>query len=166
MIRQIAASDMNEIVKVLRQVKQDMYSKGIDQWDEHYPNEKTIQEDLDKKQAYIYSENGEVLAYMVINQEYDIEYNDLNWSTSTPFIVIHRLFVKPTAQGKGISSQMIQYVEQYAIENNYASIRFDAYALNNTANAVYLKKGYTLVGTVQFRKGVFNCYEKGLNSIS
>ncbi|WHT39014.1 GNAT family N-acetyltransferase [Myroides sp. mNGS23_01] len=166
MIRQIAASDVNEIVKVLRQVKQDMYSKGIDQWDEHYPNEKTIQEDLDKKQAYIYSENGEVLAYMVINQEYDIEYNDLNWSTSTPFIVIHRLFVKPTAQGKGISSQMIQYVEQYAIENNYASIRFDAYALNNTANAVYLKKGYTLVGTVQFRKGVFNCYEKGLNSIS
>lgn len=166
MIRQIAASDVNEIVKVLRQVKQDMYSKGIDQWDEHYPNEKTIQEDLDKKQAYIYSENGEVLAYMVINQEYDIEYNDLNWSTSTPFIVIHRLFVKSTAQGKGISSQMIQYVEQYAIENNYASIRFDAYALNNTANAVYLKKGYTLVGTVQFRKGVFNCYEKGLNSIS
>ncbi|QQU05074.1 GNAT family N-acetyltransferase [Myroides odoratus] len=166
MIRQVAVSDVNQIVEVLHQVKQDMFSKGIDQWDEHYPNEKTIQEDLNKKQAYIYSENGEVLAYMVLNQEYDIEYNNLNWSTPTPFVVIHRLFVKPTAQGKGISSQMIQYAEQYATENNYASIRFDAYALNNTANAVYLKKGYAFVGTVQFRKGVFNCYEKGLKPSS
>ncbi|MGL4581738.1 MAG: GNAT family N-acetyltransferase, partial [Flavobacterium sp.] len=76
------------------------------------------------------------------------------------FLVIHRLFVSPMAQGKGISSQMIQYAEQYAQTNKYASIRFDTYSLNNTANAVYLKKGYTLVGTVQFRKGVFNCYEK------
>jgi len=58
---------------------------------------------------------------------------------------------------------MIQYAEEYGKTNKYASIRFDAYSLNNTANAVYLKKGYnTLVGTVQFRKGVFNCYEKAL----
>lgn len=55
---------------------------------------------------------------------------------------------------------MILFAEQYAKDNNYASIRFDAYTLNTTANAVYTKKGYQLVGTVQFRKGVFNCYEK------
>lgn len=99
---------------------------------------------------------------MVLNEEYDIEYNDLNWSTSTPFTVIHRLFVKPAAQGKGISSRMIQYAEEYAKTNKYASIRFDAYSINDTANTVYLKKGYRLVGQVQFRKGVFNCYENSI----
>lgn len=162
MIRPTELIDLPRILETLEQVKQNMLSQGIDQWDEEYPNENIIHRDIQKGQAYIYIQNKEILAYMVLNEEYDIEYNALNWSTPTPFVVIHRLFVKPTAQGKGISSQMIQYAEEYAKTNKYASIRFDAYSLNNTANAVYLKKGYTSVGTVQFRKGVFNCYEKAL----
>ncbi len=162
MIKPIDITDLFQTLEVLEEVKQYMLSQGIDQWDEFYPNEDIISNDIQKKQAYIYTENEQILAYMVLNEEYDIEYDNLNWSTPTPFIVIHRLFVKPTAQGKGISSQMIQYAEAYAKTNKYASIRFDAYSLNNTANAVYLKKGYTLVGIVQFRKGVFNCYEKAL----
>ncbi|MBB1138162.1 GNAT family N-acetyltransferase [Myroides sp. WP-1] len=162
MIKPIDITDLFQTLEVLEEVKQYMLSQGIDQWDEFYPNEDIISNDIQKKQAYIYTENEQILAYMVLNEEYDIEYDNLNWSTPTPFIVIHRLFVKPTAQGKGISSQMIQYAEEYAKTNKYASIRFDAYSLNNTANAVYLKKGYTLVGIVQFRKGVFNCYEKAL----
>jgi GNAT superfamily N-acetyltransferase len=162
MIKSTDITDLPQILEVLEEVKQYMFSQGIDQWDESYPNKDIISNDIKKKQAYIYTENEQILAYMVLNEEYDIEYDDLNWNTPTPFVVIHRLFVKPTAQGKGISSQMIQYAEEYAKKNKYASIRFDAYSLNNTANAVYLKKGYTLVGTVQFRKGVFNCYEKTL----
>lgn len=162
MIKPTDITNLSQTLKVLEEVKQYMLSQGIDQWDEEYPNQDTIINDIQNKQAYIYTENEQVLAYMVLNEEYDVEYDDLNWTTPTPFIVIHRLFVKPTAQGKGISSQMIQYAEEYAQTNKYASIRFDAYSLNNTANAVYTKKGYALVGTVQFRKGVFNCYEKAL----
>lgn len=162
MIKPIDITNLSQTLEVLEEVKQHILNQGIDQWDESYPNKAIISNDIQKKQAYIFTENEQILAYMVLNEEYDIEYDDLNWSTPTPFIVIHRLFVKPTAQGKGISSQMIQYAEEYAQTNKYASIRFDAYSLNNTANAVYLKKGYTLVGTVQFRKGVFNCYEKTL----
>ncbi|MDM1044862.1 GNAT family N-acetyltransferase [Myroides sp. 1354] len=161
-IRPLVSSDIDQVITVLNQVKQMMFSNGIDQWDEHYPNAETIQMDLQNQQAYVYTENEAILAYMVLNEAYDIEYEALKWSTSTPFLVIHRLFVQPAAQGKGISSQMIQFAETYAKAKAYASIRFDAYALNNTANAVYLKKGYIHVGTVQFRKGVFNCYEKAI----
>ncbi|CAH0207549.1 hypothetical protein [Chryseobacterium sp. Bi04] len=57
---------------------------------------------------------------------------------------------------------MIQYAEEFARRNQYPSIRFDAFSMNDTANAVYTKKGYDLVGTVRFRKGIFNCYEKNL----
>ncbi|MDR0193917.1 MAG: GNAT family N-acetyltransferase [Myroides sp.] len=144
MIKPIDITNLSQTLEVLEEVKQHMLSQGIDQWDEEYPNKDIITTDIQKKQAYIYTENEQVLAYMVLNEEYDIEYDDLNWSTPAPFIVIHRLFVKPTAQGKGISSQMIQYAEEYAQTNKYASIRFDAYSLNNTANAVYLKEGIHL----------------------
>lgn len=48
---------------------------------------------------------------------------------------------------------MIKYAEQYASENNYRSIRLDAFSINEPANAVYLKKGHEFVGTMMFRKG-------------
>lgn len=162
MIVKANSTDLIQAVKILDEVKTHMHDQGIDQWDREYPNKDTLKVDIERGEGFVYVEKGEVLAYMALNERYDEEYNDLNWETSVPFIVIHRLYVKPSAQGKGISSQMIRYVEQYALENRYKSIRFDAFSLNNQANAVYIKKGYKFVGTVTFRKGLFNCYEKAV----
>ncbi|WP_160140101.1 GNAT family N-acetyltransferase [Chryseobacterium sp. c4a] len=160
MIRKAVYDDIIQAVQALEEVKKHMLDEGIDQWDQEYPNIKVLTQDIEKGEGFVFIEEGEVLAYMALNELCDEEYNDLIWKTQTPFIVIHRLYVKPTAQGKGISSKMIRFAEEFAIQNQYQSIRFDAFSLNDTANAVYLKKGYDLVGTVRFRKGIFNCYEK------
>lgn len=162
MIRKAILEDIIQASEVLEEVKAHMLSVGIDQWDQEYPNKMVLTQDIEKEQAFIYEEQGDLLAFMALNEKCDDEYNDLDWNTNTPFLVIHRLYVKPTAQGKGISSRMIRYAEQYAAEHQYRSVRFDAFSLNETANAVYVKKGYVLVGTVSFRKGVFNCYEKAI----
>lgn len=162
MIRKAIHDDVLQAAQVLEEVKTDMLNNGIDQWDQEYPNLKVLTEDTEKGEGFVYEEEGKVLAYMALNELCDEEYNDLNWKTPTPFIVIHRLYVKPAAQGKGISSKMIRYAEEFAIQNQYQSIRFDAFSLNDTANIVYTKKGYDLVGTVRFRKGIFNCYEKAV----
>ncbi|MCT2409137.1 GNAT family N-acetyltransferase [Chryseobacterium antibioticum] len=162
MIRKATQRDIIQASEVLEEVKMHMLSEGIDQWDQEYPNKIVLMQDVEKEEAFIYEEQNELLAYMALNEKCDEEYNDLNWKTAVPFVVIHRLYVKPTAQGKGISSKMIRYAEKYALDSQYRSIRFDAFSLNETANMVYLKKGYELVGTVSFRKGVFNCYEKAI----
>ena len=161
-IRKANPEDTQQAGYALEKVKMQMQSEGIDQWDETYPNEFVLAKDIEKEEAFVLIENDKVLAFMTLNESYDKEYDDLNWQTTTPFLIMHRLFVKPSAQGRGISSKMIAYAEKYACEHNYKSIRFDTFSLNDTANAVYTKKGYKLIGTVQFRKGVFNCYEKSL----
>ena len=162
MIRKALSDDLVKIENVLEDVKANMNANGIDQWDAQYPNRKILIQDLQLQVGYIYVENEAVLSYMVLNESYDKEYNLLTWKYASPFLVLHRLFVSPSAQGKRISSKMISFAEQYALENDYRSIRLDAFSLNETANAVYLKKGYEFVGTVMFRKGVFNCYEKAI----
>jgi len=162
MIRKAVQKDIIQASEVLEKVKNHMLGEGIDQWDQEYPNNTVLHQDIDEEKAFIYEDQGVLLAYMALNEKCDAEYNDLTWNTKIPFLVIHRLYVKPTAQGKGISSKMIRYAEQYAHAHKYQSIRFDAFSLNERANAVYLKKGYNLVGTVSFRKGVFNCYEKSI----
>jgi len=162
MIRKGIPKDIIQAAQVLEEVKAYMLNIGIDQWDQECPNRIVLTQDIYREEAFIYEEQGELLAYMALNEKCDQEYAELNWKTATPFVVIHRLYVKPSAQGKGISSKMIKYAEQFALENKYQSIRFDAFSLNETANAVYIKKGYASVGTVLFRKGVFNCYEKAM----
>ncbi|PUV26581.1 GNAT family N-acetyltransferase [Sphingobacterium sp. DR205] len=165
MIVRAAAANLIQADNVLEEVKTHMSSQGIDQWDQEYPNKDTLAADIERKEGFVYVDQGQILAYMALNERHDEEYNDLSWETPVPFLVIHRLYVKPSAQGKGISSQMIRYAEQYALENQYKSIRFDAFSLNNQANTVYLKKGYKFVGTVSFRKGIFNCYEKEIYTV-
>lgn len=162
MIRKAKQNDLEQAFNILQKVKMHMLSEGIDQWDEEYPNKSILAKDIEKEEGFVFEENDEVLAFMVLNEHCDEEYKDLNWKTPDPFLIMHRLFVKPTAQGRGISSKMIAYAEKYATDQNFKSIRFDTFSLNDTANAVYTKKGYNLVGTVDFRKGVFNCYEKAL----
>lgn len=162
MIRKSVSNDLIKIEKVLEDVKAHMCIKGIDQWDSEYPNKDILKQDIKHKAGYIYIENGEILSYMVLNESCDKKYNLLTWKYASPFLVIHRLFVSPSAQGKGISSKMIKYAELYALENSYRSIRLDAFSLNEIANAVYLKKEYEFAGTVIFRKGLFNCYEKAI----
>ena len=162
MIRKGIPKDIIQAAQVLEEVKAYMLNIGIDQWDQEYPNRIVLTQDIDREEAFIYEEQGELLAYMALNEKCDQEYAELNWKTATPFVVIHRLYVKPSAQGKGISSKMIKYAEQFALENKYQSIRFDAFSLNETANAVHIKKGYASVVTVLYRKGVFNCYEKAM----
>ncbi|REC63981.1 GNAT family N-acetyltransferase [Chryseobacterium pennae] len=155
MIRKAIDDDTLQATQALEEVKKYML-------DQEYPNAKILIDDIERGEGFVFIDHGEVLAYMALNELCDEEYNDLNWKTQTPSLIIHRLYVKPTAQGKGISSKMIRFAEEFAINNHYQSIRFDAFSLNETANIVYLKKGYELVGTVCFRKGIFNCYEKNM----
>lgn len=159
-IRKSNFDDLDEVEKVLSDVKTNMILNGIDQWDSEYPNREVLQKDCKDQIGFVLVENGKILSYMVLNEICDNEYYDLNWKYGTPFLVLHRLFVSPYAQGRGVSSEMIRYAERYALENCYQSIRLDAFSLNDTANNVYLKKGYEYVGEVIFRKGIFNCYEK------
>lgn len=162
MIRKAVPADLVQIEKVLEAVKTDMQKNNIDQWDAEYPNKDILKKDIESQVGWVFAENGEILSYMVLNESCDEEYNLLSWKYTAPFLIIHRLFVSPSAQGRGVSSTMIKYAEQYAFENNYHSIRLDAFSLNETANLVYRKKGYEFVGTVTFRKGIFNCYEKAI----
>ncbi|MEK6451318.1 MULTISPECIES: GNAT family N-acetyltransferase [unclassified Myroides] len=162
MIRLLTSADLPQAVTVLQAVKKHMIEQGIDQWDEEYPTPEILANDILNKQAFAYFEQDKLIAYMVLNELCDPEYDDIRWQYAPPFLVMHRLFVGPSQQGKGISSKMLAFVEQYAKQQQYNSIRFDTYAKNPTANAVYTKKNYRFAGTVTFSKGLFNCFEKQL----
>jgi len=159
-IRQLKYENLDEVMLLLKEATQKMISQGIDQWDTIYPDRQVIIEDIGGKCAYGYFEDKQLSGYVVVNEMYSSEYDQLTWSTQKgEFLVTHRLTVKPDQQGKGIAKQLMNFVADHAKRLGYRSIRLDAFSKNPGALHLYEQLGYTKRGMVQFRKGAFICFE-------
>lgn len=156
--------DLKEIVDICKDCSQNLANNLIDQWDEIYPNEQIFFEDIRNNSLYIASYNPkEIAACIVLNENQDPEYSEVSWKyNSGKNAVIHRLMVHPYYEGKGIARKLVDYIEILAKEKQYNSIRLDVFANNPRAISFYQRLSYQLAGQVNFRKGLFFCYEKPL----
>ncbi|MCI1740982.1 MAG: GNAT family N-acetyltransferase [Prevotella sp.] len=164
MIRKGKKEDTVSIMNIIKAATLDMELNHIHQWDDIYPDEKVIIEDIDKGDLYVYEDDGIINALIVLNKDQAEEYRNIDWKyTSGKQLVIHRLCVDPKAQGHGIARKLLKYTDNFATRNRYNAIRLDAFPPNERAIKLYEKNGYTKVGSVKFRKGKFYCYEKNIS---
>ena len=72
--------------------------------------------------------------------------------------------IDPNYQGKGYAKKLMDFAEKFANENNYSSIRLDAYSQNKRVVEFYKKRNYIIRGSVNFpeREYPFHCMEKEL----
>jgi ribosomal protein S18 acetylase RimI-like enzyme len=150
-------------MNLIQSVVEHMRTQSIDQWDEIYPNSNKILDDITQQSGYIAIDADQIVGYVVLNTVQAPEYQDCTWTLDDKQpLVIHRLCVHAQHQGKGYAVKLVHWAEQFAIEKKYRSIRLDAFVQNPAALRLYQKLGYQKTGKVNFRKGIFYCYEKVL----
>ncbi len=169
MIRLAKASEIDEILALTRACAKHMITKGIYQWNEHYPSREAFEKDISRNELYILENNDSVLGTVVISTFKDEEYVDINWLTpsTSKSIYIHRLSVHPDYQGKGYAQQLMTFAESYASKNDYKSIRLDTFSQNTRNQQFYEQRGYKRLGNIYFPKQSehpFYCYELVLNT--
>lgn len=163
MIRKGKKEDVVSIMNIIKAATLDMELNHIHQWDDIYPDETTITSDIEQGNLYVYEDQGLMNALIVLNEDQAGEYRELKWKyTSGKQLVIHRLCVDPRVQSRGIARKLLQYTDDFAIQNKYHSIRLEAFPPNKKALKLYEKNGYEKVGNVRFRKGEFYCYKKNI----
>lgn len=155
--------DLNEVMGLIKVAISEMESSGIFQWDELYPDDKTITGDILSAAMFGIFKDLELAAIVVLDKNQSLEYSNIQWQSDkgNP-LVMHRLCVHPKFQGQGMAKQLLKFSEQFAADNKYTSIRLDAYSGNPRALKMYENNGYQKKGIVTFRKGDFYCYEKTL----
>jgi len=161
MIKIVSISMLDRIMEIYSSAIKRMEELNIYQWDDVYPNKELIQNDIASNTMYGYFVNSDLCAIQVINTIQSPEYSQIQWKFKdiNP-LVLHRLCVDPEFQNQGISKEMIFFAEKYAVENNFKTIRFDAFINNNISVNIYKKMGFIDSGIVNFRKGGFYCFEK------
>lgn len=162
-LRQANMTEIQTLMEIIKQASEKMEQQGIFQWDEVYPNEEIIREDIRREELYVLSEAEEIFALVVLNEEQDESYSEANWLGEQENIaVIHRLCVNSTYQHRGIGKKVLEAAEHLLKEKGYKGIRLDAFTNNPYALRLYENAGYRRVHEVTFRKGQFYLYEKGL----
>lgn len=165
MIRLADIKEADRIVNICKRCGLFLRKNGIDQWDENYPRIEIIQEDIENQTLFVYTENEKILGLVVLNENQDEEYSEINWLTDSASrnIVVHRLAVDPEQQGKGIARKLMDFAELYAVEKEYNSIRLDTFSQNKRNQRFYSNREYTNLGPVflKYKKEhPYFCYEK------
>jgi ribosomal protein S18 acetylase RimI-like enzyme len=140
-----------------------MEKNGIFQWDDLYPNEDDIRQDIGKEQMYLGTIGQNIASVFALSTECDGQYANSSWKyPDSPYSVVHRLCVSPAFQNKGIGTRTMDYIETMLRESGIETVRLDAFSKNPSALRLYEKRGYWRVGTANWRKGLFYLFEKKL----
>lgn len=154
-------NDLKPISKMYSDAIDNLNNVGIYQWDEIYPNELTLKEDIEKQELYKIISDDHLLGAVVINQDTDAEYSNGHFEDDN-YAVIHRLCVAPEYQHQKIGYHAMTLIENRLKEQGVRSIRLDAFSENPYSLKMYEKLGYRKVGNAQWRKGLFYLFEKQL----
>jgi len=155
--------DIDRSFKLIGDVTRTMQRSGNNQWDSIYPDKAIIEYDIQGGNAYGYFYDSLLAGYIALNDEYPPEYDSIEWKYKGKALIVHRLAVADGCQRKGIGTILMNFAISYAKKNMYDSIRLDAYAVNKCSNALYNKLGFSKVGEIVFRTGLFYCYELSLH---
>lgn len=156
-------NDLDEIEELICNAIKEMKNQGIEQWGELYPIREDFEEDIKKKQLFVGLVEGEIAVIYTLNKEFDEAYKSGKWKQpEKTYCVIHRLCVNPKFQNKKVAKQAMGQIEETVRAEGIQAIRLDVYSLNPYALRLYDKCGYTKVGEVKWRKGIFYLMEKYL----
>lgn len=121
-------------------------------WNESYPNLEYIKANIEKGKLYICTKDNEIIACVVLNNRFDPEYEDINWSVDAnpnEIIVIHTFAIASDFAGKGIGKEIFGQIKTYGLKNNKKTIRVDIINGNDGAQKVFRKFGFEYVDSVE-----------------
>lgn len=160
--RRAVAKEYPQIRQMYKAAIRAMGDSGIYQWDDIYPSEEIL-DDIENEEMYIGLLDGIIAITFTLNRQHNEEYENGRWVyKGQRFLVVHRVCVNPELQNTGIATQTMRYIEEKLKKEGYESIRLDAFSKNPPALRLYENSGYSKVGEIHLRKGLFYLFEKQL----
>ncbi len=156
-IRLAQMNDLSALMALFAEARGTIARLGIDQWQDGYPTEAVITEDIQMGRSYIVEQSGQLWGTFVMVAEepsYDgIE--DGRWLTgdSRNYIAIHRVAIPVACRGQGIAGVIMDHAAQYARKLGRGSLRIDTHRGNVVMRRMLEKQGFEHCGTIHLPTG-------------
>ena len=161
-LRKATVSEIPQIWKILLQAIEQRKQDGSKQWQNGYPNEQTVRDDIAKEFAYVLVEDEKIIAYAAVIFGIEPAYNNIQgkWLTNEDYVVVHRVATSNEVKGRGIATQLFKMVEGIATEQNVFSIKVDTNFDNIPMLKILDRLGYSYCGEIFFNGAPRRAYEK------
>jgi RimJ/RimL family protein N-acetyltransferase len=153
--------DLGTAMDMINAAKRYLRDCGVDQWQNGYPDEACIRNDIEGGKGFFVEEDGKKLGYLCIDFDGEPAYDTLKgeWGTDEPYVVMHRMAFSEDARGKGLSSEAFRLIEEYSRPRVH-SFRVDTDDDNERMKHILDKNGFTYRGTIWFDNSVKIAYDK------
>ena len=155
-IRKSRMEDIERIMCVIHEAQESMRANGIPQWQDGYPNEEVIFQDIQTGNSYVLVEDGNVIgtAYIVAGHEPNYDYiEEGKWLNDHPYVVVHRIAISKDYKGKDCARQLMAFAESVAGMHHLHDIRIDTHHQNLPMRKFLSKLGYHACGTIYLKNG-------------
>ncbi len=169
-LRPTQECDMPDVMRIIADAQADFRARGIDQWQNGYPNEQVIRGDMARGESYVVMRGGQIVATAMITFAPDPNYAtiyDGEWLLAAPksYATIHRIAVDLGERGQGIAEWIVGQTERMCRKLGADSLRIDTHRDNRSMQRVAEKNGMTLCGIIHLADGAERlAYEKIMNN--
>lgn len=121
-----------------------------------YPTKEDARQAIQEGSLYVYEEDRNIAASMILDRKQPEEYEKINWLTQAEpeeVLVIHLLLVRPGMSGRGIGTSMVNYAVEMARRLSCKTVRLDTGKQNIPAVSLYLKVGFREAGSADMKVG-------------
>ncbi|MCJ7690216.1 MAG: GNAT family N-acetyltransferase [Clostridiaceae bacterium] len=144
-------TDVNSIMNIINQAQVYFKEHGINQWQDNYPNFKTVMNDVNNKNGYVLLKDNNVVGTAAVTFDGEKNYEFISkgkWVSSDKYAVIHRMAVDSKYKGLGLASIIIKNIEKICLDKGIHSIRIDTHKENISMKKLLSKEGFQYCGII------------------
>lgn len=154
--RKTELKDIKKVMEIFSEARKRIAELGINQWQDGYPQEEIIREDIEKMRSYVGEIDGEVVATVMLMTDneptYDVIYNG-KWAVDGEYLTIHRIALDGNLCGTGAAKKVMDFAEEKAKIHGMKSIRVDTHEGNIPMRKNLEKNGYRYCGIIHLKNG-------------
>lgn len=154
--RKAVMKDLDAMMHIVREAQAYFKNQRINQWQNNYPNEEVIQKDIENGYSYVLAEDNQIIATVAVSFDGEKTYDSIyegKWLSNEEYAVIHRIAVDSRQKGKGLSSHMLQQIEQLCLERGIASMKVDTHPDNQSMQRLLYKNEFQYCGIIYLLDG-------------
>lgn len=155
-LRQATPADMSALMEIFKGAQHFLQQQGVDQWQNGYPEEELICQDIQNRNSYVLTQNNTIMGTIAIFYGPEADYaniQDGHWHSDAPYAAIHRIAMHKSARGGGAATQMLEQAMQLIQKNGYAYVRVDTHRHNQPMQKFLAKQGFVSCGVIYLQDG-------------
>ena len=162
---QIQKAEEKDIVEALYLIKISFEYNNVseNEWRPPTPEYSEMKEEVNNGELFVLRKGKITFGTFSLASKIPENFTKINWNDQNEKnLIIKRIAIFPGWFSDELGEKLIDFIEQYAKEHNYSSIKSNAYSKNEAMNALYKDMGFDFQGDAVLpgKKSPYYFYEK------